>query len=474
MILYEKEMTIPPVKDHNELLGYVSEAVIDKLPASDIPIRFVITRTDDQGYHCELGVVSNIDNFEAPSKGAIFDFDKRNFQNTDQFNAVLLVPTGIGAEIGGHSGDAAPVARLLASACDNLITHPNVVNASDINELPENALYVEGSVISRLLMGTVGLQKVRSNRVLLVIDEHEDERFQKAAINLASGARASFGLDCPLVVTMKDKVRMESVYSSSGRAVGKIESFENVYNVLSKHKEVYDAVGLSSVIKVPSAYHRDYYLGGMVNPWGGVEAMLTHCISLLFGVPSAHSPMMESMDILNMDVGVVDPRMAAEIVSVTFLFSVLKGLHRSPRIITEPSALGHPSILTAADIDCIVIPDCCIGLPTLAAIEQEIPVIAVRENKNNMKNNLSAYPFKPGKLIYVENYLEAVGIMIAMKAGVAPETVRRPLSFTTVIRESALAETLTEYKRKELGEGKENRTADLTLVKSKMLKPSIQ
>jgi len=471
MILYEKELTIPPVKEHSKLLEYMFENVQEQIDEGEIPIRFVVTRTDDQGYHCELGVMSNVDNFQPPSRSAIFNFIKRSFQNTDQFNAVLLVPTGIGAEIGGHSGDAAPVARLLASACDNLITHPNVVNASDINEIPENALYVEGSIISRLLMGTVGLQKVRSNRVMLVIDEHEDERFQKAAINLASGARASFGLDCPLVVTMKDKVRMESVYSSSGRAVGRIENFENLCNALSKHKEVYDAVGLSSVIKVPSAYHRDYYLGGMVNPWGGVEAMLTHCISLLFGVPSAHSPMMESMDILNMDVGVVDPRMAAEIVSVTFLFSVLKGLHRSPRIITEPSALRHPGILTAADIDCLVIPDCCVGLPTLAAIEQEIPVIAVRENKNNMKNNLSAYPFKPGKLIYVENYLEAVGIMIAMKAGIAPETVRRPLSFTNVIHESELAEMVTEYQQDKIDDGKNNKIADLSLVReNKVLK----
>lgn len=232
-------------------MDYVSEAVLEQLPAGEIPIRFVITRTDDNGYYCELGVISDIDNFQIPSRDAIFGFNKRSFQNTDQFNAVLIVPTGIGAEIGGHSGDAAPVARLLASVCDNLITHPNVVNASDINELPENALYVEGSIISRLLMGTVGLQKVRSNRVMLVIDEHKDEHFQKAAINLASAARASFGLDCPLVLTLKENVGMESVYSRSGRAVGKIENFENLYTALSKHREDYDAVALSSIIKVP-------------------------------------------------------------------------------------------------------------------------------------------------------------------------------------------------------------------------------
>ena len=48
-------------------------------------------------------------------------------------NIVFIVPTGIGAEIGGHSGDATPAAKLISSLCDRLFTHPNVVNASDIN-----------------------------------------------------------------------------------------------------------------------------------------------------------------------------------------------------------------------------------------------------------------------------------------------------------------------------------------------------
>ena len=51
---------------------------------------------------------------------------------------VLIIPTGIGAEIGGHAGDGNPVAKLIASCCDKLITHPNVVNAADINEMPSN------------------------------------------------------------------------------------------------------------------------------------------------------------------------------------------------------------------------------------------------------------------------------------------------------------------------------------------------
>ena len=179
----------------------------------------------------------------------------------------------------------------------------------------------------------------------------------------------------------------------------------------------------------------------MVNPWGGVEAMLTHAISLLFDIPSAHSPMMESKEILNLDVGVVDPRKSAEAISTTYLHCILKGLHRSPRIINNPPVHSYSGLLTVANISCLVIPDGCVGLPTLAALEQGIPVIAVKENKNRMQNKLEELPFVRGKLFMVDNYLEAVGAMNAIKAGVAPETVRRPLAHTTVCEDNESQES---------------------------------
>src|SRR5438105_15534620 len=102
----------------------------------------------------------------------------------------------------------------------------------------------------------------------------------------------------------------------------------------------YDAVALASVIAVPPSFHMEYFQGEgrTVNPWGGVEAMLTHAISSLYDVPSAHSPMFESDEIADLDPGIVDPRMAAEAVSLTFLQCTLKGLQRSPRVI--PAADG--------------------------------------------------------------------------------------------------------------------------------------
>jgi hypothetical protein len=109
---------------------------------------------------------------------------------------------------------------------------------------------------------------------------------------------------------------------------------------------------------------------------------------------------------------------------------MLKDLHRSPRIVTDPEIMRESSILTAADISCLVMPDKCIGLPTLAALQQGIPVIAVRENSNIMQNDLQALPWAPGQLHIVENYWEAVGVMTALKAGIAPGALRRPLAAT--------------------------------------------
>jgi hypothetical protein len=280
----------------------------------------------------------------------------------------------------------------------------------------------------------------------LIIDKHEDKLFYESAVNAASAARAALGLECPAVVMMEDKLSMRSLYSSSGRAIGRIDNFDYLCELLTKRQREFDAIALSSVIRVPQNFHRDYYLMDIVNPWGGVEAMLTHAISLIFDVPSAHSPMLESREILDLELGVVDPRKSAEIISMTFLHSVLKGLHKSPRIRRINSASSQPHLLTVSDVSCLVIPYGCIGLPTLAALEQGIPVIAVRENRNRMANKLEDLPFGPGKLFIVENYLEAVGVMSALKGGVAVESVRRPLKNTEILtyrKEKITLESIT-------------------------------
>ena len=440
--LYEKEVQLsgPPIATN--LIEHLSCAFQSKNPEHEAPVRFVITESNSRSFRCEVGIYTEDIPLKARCFDSIFEFRRRSLANLDRFNSVLIVPTGIGAEVGGHDGDAGAVARLLGQACDTLITHPNVVNASDINELPSNGLYVEGSILTRFMMGTIGLQRVRSNRVLAVLDNHVDELFVNAAINSVNGARATYGLDCPQIVVLDPPIKLISEYAPSGRAVGRVENLEVLLEVLESLRGSYAAVAISSVIRVTHEFHWSYFAsdGTMVNPWGGVEAVTTHAVSSIMNIPSAHSPMFESQEISNIDPGVVDPRMAAEAVSLTFLQSILKGLMRAPRVITDPVAMNHHSVLTAADVSCLVIPDGCLGLPTLAALEHGIPVIAVRRNRNIMKNDLSLLPWKEGQFIRVENYLEAVGVMTALKAGLALDSVKRPI-FPAPIHQTAISET---------------------------------
>jgi hypothetical protein len=395
------------------------------------PIKFVITRSDKSGYFAEVDFmeINRDSNYPFLSeKSTIFDYKRRSFEDTKKFTAVMIIPTGIGAELGGHCGDAGATARLVASACDTLITHPNVVNASDINEMTENTLYVEGSTLTRLFMGTIGLQPVRKNKLLMIMEKNKDKYFNDEVINAVSSARVTMGLDCD-VATMEGTLSSSATYSGSGRAIGKIEGMSALLKIVEDNKNNYDAMALSTIIKVPRDSHKKYFQADdrMINLWGGIESMITHSVAEVFKIPCAHSPMsMEGELHVELDLGIVDPRKAPETASITYLQCILKGLHRSPRVVSPNKGIN------LENISCLIIPDGCIGLPILSCLENEIPVIAVK-NRNIMKNNLKELPFKNGKFFVAENYLEAVGIMNAIKAGVSVESVLRPISKTSVL-----------------------------------------
>jgi len=439
MYIIERRFKAPIHAGNEGLIEHFANAAQFRLPKGEIPLRFLVSGTDSDSYQCEVGAIESAEFPMCEELASAFEFRRRATENVSTFNAVFLIPTGIGVEIGGHAGDATPAARMLAQSCDHLILHPNVVNASDINEAPENSIYLEGSVITRLLMGTIAIEPVRSNRVLVIVDGDHHEVFFNAAVNSVNAAISSYGFRCVEIVKMQSPVKLKTYFTDSGRASGIVDNFEPLFSELEKRQGNYDAVAIASLIHVPDGIFEEYFRsdGDKINPWGGVEALLTHAITQVFNVPSAHSPMMESPEIANLDVGIVDPRMAAEAVSMTFLNCILKGLQKSPRIITDEHLFYRPGVMTASDVSCLIIPDGCLGLPTLAALEQGIPVIAVRENRNLMRNDLALLPWQDGQFHRVETYLEAAGIINALKAGVAPESLRRPLNSVKIADSSS-------------------------------------
>ncbi len=430
----EETVLLPHPKDGEDLLAHFAKEMKARLGDSVAPTRFVVNETTADEYRCDIAVLEGGKDF--PEHESIFEFQRRDCLADGDFNIVMIVPTGIGAEYGAHAGDATPAARLLASTCDTLVTHPNVVNASDINEMTPNTMYVEGSVINRLMMGTLALQPSRGNRMIVISENHPVESVTDAAINSINGSRAASGYNCTKYVKVDPPFEMHASFTPDGRAAGKVVGIDRVFRVLEEYKGQYDAVAILSQIVFPKELAMQYLKGdaNSVNPWGGVEAMLTHAISGMYHVPSAHAPMAQGTNgaLASWGVGVVEPTHAAEVVSTAYAHCVYKGLHTSPRMVRDRAQWSAPGVIDASNISALVTPDRCVGLPVLAALQQGIPVIAVRDKQNRMKNDLTSLPWQPGQLQFAESYCEAAGLLMALRHGVSIDTVQRPLERVSV------------------------------------------
>jgi len=328
-------------------------------------------------------------------------------------NTVMIIPTGIGCEIGGHAGDATPSARLLGSVSDKLILHPNVVNASDINEMPENSLYVEGSILDRFLEDKIRLKEAKQNKILVVVNFP----IMAETVNAVNAARVTLGIDAE-ILELSTPLRMVGK-RKNGKATGDVYGYKELAKQISKYH--FDALAIATPIEVSKEVSLAYFKNGGINPWGGVEAKASKLIASIINKPVAHAPVQSDYD-REMDSSggwdfVCDPRMSPEIISKCFLHCVLKGLNKAPRI------SNNLNDLSVDDIDVLVSPYGCWGRPHCACREKGKKIIIVKENTTILNDS---YP--PGNdLIFVENYFEAAGKIVALKEGINLESINRPM-----------------------------------------------
>ena len=330
--------------------------------------------------------------------------------------AVMLIPTGIGCEVGGHAGDSTPSARLLASVCEKLIVHPNVVNASDINESTENMLYVEGSILDRFLQGQIALEEVYSNKVLLAVNKP----LKNETINSINAARNTIGSDIN-IIELNVPLTLQGIFKPDGSASGIMKGADEAILQIKTHqqKDPFDALAIQTVVEVDAETSEKYLTHGGVNPWGGAEAVCSRYFSRELGLQCAHAPY-ESGVLKNFN-EIVDPRQAAELVSVSYIHCILSGLHKAPKVVDYNCRSRHTFRID--DLDVMISPDGCWGVPHEACANWNIPIIFVKENRNIYK------PFDPKRLpkgcVLVDNYMEAAGEISSIKAGVHRNSVRR-------------------------------------------------
>jgi len=338
------------------------------------------------------------------------------------YTAVLVVPTGIGAAIGGYAGDALPVARAIATVVDTLITHPNVMNGAQLYWPLANALYVEGYGLDQFAAGRWGLRPVHRNRIGLVLDAAIEEELRWRHLQAAEATRATLGLDLSDYVITDAPLGVDLRTAASGATWGTIQRPDSLLRAAEQAIQA-GAEAIAVVARFPDDTDdttlQNYRQGQGVDPLAGAEAVISHLIVRTFQVPCAHAP---ALSPLPLDPS-ISPKSAAEEIGYTFLPCVLAGLSRAPHFVTTPPV--QASDLWADQVDAILVPaSACGGSAVLSLSQTSTLVIAVEANSTTLEVPLTALGQRP---VRAASYLEAIGLLVAHKAGVHPQALTAQL-----------------------------------------------
>ena len=342
--------------------------------------------------------------------------------NLNPYTAVLIIPTGIGAAVGGYAGDALPVARAIAQICDCLITHPNVLNGAQLYWSLSNTLYVEGYALDKFARSEWGLQPVQQNRVGLILDCAIEPELRLRHLQAAEATRATLGLNLTDYALTDAPLEVELRLADSGASWGTLGNPGSLLRAAAALIDRGRAEAIAVVARFPdnpdSLTLHNYRHGGGVDPLAGAEAVISHLIVRNFQIPAAHAPALLPLP-LAPD---LSPRAAAEELGYTFLPCVLVGLSRAPQFTSHQSIKA----IWANQVDAVVIPaTACGGSAILSFSQQKAQIIAVEENQTQMQ-----VPPEPLgiKAIRVNSYIEALGMLVAHRAGIDGRSLRPSLS----------------------------------------------
>jgi len=356
--------------------------------------------------------------------------------NQRPYTVVLIVPTGIGASIGGYAGDALPVARAIASLCDRLITHPNVLNGAQLYWNLPNAFYVEGYGLDKFAAGGWGLRPVHQNRVGLILDQGIEPDLRLRHLQAADATRATLGLNLTDYVVTDAPLQVELRTAASGASWGTISNPDSLLRAAEVLIQQAGAEAIAVVARFPDETDEEalqaYRHGQGVDPLAGAEAVISHLIVRTFGIPCAHAPALMPLP-LDPD---LSPRSAAEELGYTFLPCTLVGLSRAPQFVvkystsqgTSPGNItsSDPAEIWAEAVDAVVVPaTACGGSALLNFSQSRTQIIAVEENQTSME----VFPEYLGiKAMRVKSYLEALGFLVAHRAGISIDALSPSLS----------------------------------------------
>ena len=334
---------------------------------------------------------------------------------------LMVIPTGIGCATGGFAGDALPSARLLAAASGCLITHPNVMNGASLYWSDSRIHYVEGYGLDRFAVGEWALRPVRRQRIGLLLDAGIEPELAQRQIQVAEGCRATLGLEIGPVLTTDQPLEVSLEQGSSGMSWGRLGCPDALLRGGERLKQA-GATAIAVVARFPEDPASDelaaYRAGSGVDALAGAEAVISHLLVRHLKLPCAHAPALAPLPLDPQ----LDPRAAGEELGYTFLACVLVGLSRAPDLVAPDSG-----VIQADQLGAVVAPAGALGgEAVLACIERGVPLIAVA-NPSLLQVTAEALGIA-SSVMSASSYAEAAGIVMALREGISPASLQRPLS----------------------------------------------
>lgn len=313
----------------------------------------------------------------------------------------LVVPTGIGASIGGYAGDASLTAKMFAKDF-NVLVNPNVVNAACFSGISDNMLYTEGWTLTQFIKGKLNLLPSQNNRIGIIFDKGISRGILNVHLNTVNAVKTIYGVNVIGYEITEQPCQVEFFNTANGISSGRVVNNETMVKAGKKLLER-GADVLAVVCKFDEPPEDNYKDGEGVDIVGGVEAVISHYLTRELKVPVVHSPAFENITISQ---ELVDAKASAEYITPTFLPCLLIALNNAPLF----SAEKREHYISRDKLKALILPYNSLGSSiVLDALSKKIKVFAIKENKSVLK--ITKNIINKNDIIEVDTYKNCLNML---------------------------------------------------------------